>query len=222
MSNVRIVLFSRYPEPGLAKTRLIPALGPAGAAALHRRLTERTLVQVRASGLCFEVRTTGGSPEQFAHWLGDAITVDQGEGDLGARLQRAAAPYPVIFIGADAPDLSAGHLIAAAAALRRHAGVVGPAEDGGYWLLGLARPLNALFQDMPWGTEQVLPKTLSRFRDGGVEPAMMPLLADLDRPEDLLRWPDLAGNTSRPTDCNAPHARCPSNATSKPTSSFAE
>lgn len=197
VSNVRIVLFTRYPEPGLAKTRLIPALGPDGAAALHRRLTERTLAQVRASGLPFEVRTTGGSSALFAAWLGDTPMADQGAGDLGARMKRAAPPYPAIFIGADAPDISAGHLLAAAAALRRHAGVVGPAEDGGYWLLGLARPLDALFQDMPWGTKHVLPKTLSRFREAGVEPGMMPLLADLDRPEDLRRWPDLAGNTFR-------------------------
>jgi uncharacterized protein len=192
VSNVRIVLFTRYPEPGLAKTRLIPALGASGAALLHRRLTERTLAQVRAAGLPFEVRTTGGSRERFARWLRDAPIVDQGEGDLGARLKRAAAPYPVIFIGADAPDLRADHLTQAAAELRRHQAVIGPAEDGGYWLLGLRRRLDALFEDMPWGTEQVLRLTLMRLRHGGAEPAIMPELADLDRPQDLRRWPELS------------------------------
>ena len=191
VSNVRVVLFTRYPTPGEAKTRLIPALGPHGAAELHRRLTERTLAEIRASALAFEVRTTGRPAADFATWLGTAAVADQGEGDLGARLLRAAAPYPVIFIGADAPDLTARHLIDAAATLARREAVVGPAEDGGYWLLGLARRIDRLFDDVRWGTEHVLATTLSRLREGGVEPVMMPELADLDRPEDLARWPDV-------------------------------
>lgn len=189
MSNVRIVLFTRYPDAGRAKTRLIPALGPQGAAELHRRLTERTLEQVRATGLMFEVRTTGRPPEDFARWLGTPAVVDQGEGDLGARMQRAAPPYPVIFIGADAPDLTSRHLIDAAESLAGSRAVVGPAEDGGYWLLGLAEPLDFLFGDVPWGTQHVLPTTLSRLSEAGVEPAILPMLSDLDRPEDLSRWP---------------------------------
>ncbi len=197
MSNVRIVLFTRYPEPGRAKTRLIPALGARGAAELHRRLTERTLDQVRATGLPFEIRSTGGTPEQFVRWLGVANVVDQGDGDLGARMKRAAAPYPTIFIGADAPDLTARHLADAAAALAGHDAVIGPALDGGYWLLGLTRPLDQLFVEIPWGTDRVLLETLARARAAGVSLAMMPALADLDRPEDLRRWPELGLGGSR-------------------------
>lgn len=192
MSNVRVVLFTRYPEPGRAKTRLIPALGPRGAAELHRRLTERTLAQVRAAELPFEVRATGRPAEEFAAWLGDAPVVDQGEGDLGARMKRAGPPYPCIFIGADAPDLTGEDLNDAARALRSHDAVIGPAEDGGYWLLGLSRPLDHLFDDMPWGTDQVLPLTLARLAAAGTSPAMLRPLADLDRPEDLHRWPQVA------------------------------
>ncbi len=191
VSNVRIVLFTRYPEPGRAKTRLIPALGADGAADLHRRLTERTLAQVRATGLAREVRATGGPIEEFVRWLGTSEVVDQGGGDLGARLERAAAPFPTIFIGADAPDLTARHLCEAAAALADHDAAIGPASDGGYWLLGLARRLDGLFDDMPWGTDQVLPITLARLRAAGVAPFMLPTLSDLDRPEDLGRWPEL-------------------------------
>jgi rSAM/selenodomain-associated transferase 1 len=191
VSNVRIVLFTRYPEPGRAKTRLIPALGPEGAADLHRRLTERTLAQVRATGLAYEVRTTGRPPAEFARWLGTSKVADQGDGDLGARLERAAAPLPTVFIGADAPDLTAQHLRDAAAALTGHDAAVGPACDGGYWLLGLARRIEGLFDDMPWGTDQVLPMTLARLQGDGVAPFMLPTLADLDRPEDLGRWPEL-------------------------------
>ena len=187
----RIVLFTRYPTPGAAKTRLIPALGPARAAALHRTLTERTLAAVRASGLPFEVRTTGAPAAAFAEWLGDAPCVDQGGGDLGDRLRAAGPPYPTLFIGADAPDLAPGHLRAAADALRDARAVIGPAEDGGYWLLGLAAPRDDLFADMPWGTDAVFARTLRRLERGGVSPVLLPTLADLDRPEDLARWPDL-------------------------------
>lgn len=189
MTNVRIILFTRYPDPGRAKTRLIPALGPQGAADLHRRLTERTLEQVRAAGLPYEIRSTGREPAEVAAWLGTAAVADQGDGDLGARLERAGPPYPTIFIGADAPDLIANDLKDAALALESHDVVVGPAEDGGYWLLGLSRPFDHLFEDMAWGTDQVLPTTLARLHRAGCKVAMMRLLADLDRPEDLIRWP---------------------------------
>jgi rSAM/selenodomain-associated transferase 1 len=192
VSNVRILLFTRFPEPGRAKTRLIPALGPRGAAQLHRRLTERTLAQVRATGLPFEVRTTGRPRQEFVEWLGTEAVADQGEGDLGERLQRAGPPYPCIFIGADAPDLTAADLLDAARALASHDAVIGPAKDGGYWLLGLARPLDALFADMEWGTDRVLPATLARLEAAGMKTARLRVLADLDRPEDLQRWPELS------------------------------
>jgi rSAM/selenodomain-associated transferase 1 len=201
VSNVRVVLFTRYPEPGQAKTRLIPALGAEGAADLHRRLTERTLQQVRAAGLPYEIRSTGRDPAAFTTWLGTTAVVDQGDGDLGARLQRAGAPYPTIFIGADAPDLSPGHLRDAAAALENHNAVLGPAEDGGYWLLGLSRPFDQLFERMPWGTDEVLHQTFTRLRQAHANLKVLALLADLDRPVDLERWPDflLGLRTARST-----------------------
>ena len=189
----RVVLFTRWPEPGLAKTRLMPALGPDGAAALHRRLTAGTVDILRAAGLPMEVRVTGADPARFAEWLGaDLAIVDQGEGDLGAKLARAAEPTPVLFVGADAPDLRPDHLVQAADALARAPVVIGPAEDGGYWLLGLARPVPELFADMPWGTSSVYAETVARLDAMGLDPALLETLADLDRPEDLARWPDLA------------------------------
>lgn len=188
----RVVLFTRWPEPGLAKTRLIPALGPDGAAALHRRLTERTLRVLRAAGLPIDLRVTGADPARFAEWLGaDLAIVDQGGGDLGARLARAVDPAPVLFVGADAPDLAAHHLHEAAAALARADVAIGPAEDGGYWLLGLARPVPELFDDMPWGTSAVYAETVARLDALGLAVERLEVLADLDRPEDLARWPGL-------------------------------
>ena len=188
----RVVLFTRWPEPGQAKTRLIPALGAEGAAALHRRLTERALDTMRDSGLAMEVRVTGAPLPQFRDWLGDGpALVDQGGGDLGERLLRAAEP-PVIFIGADIPDLSAARLRDAAAALRDAPVVIGPAEDGGYYLLGLRTPMPFLFEAMPWGTDQVFAITKERLAGRGLVSVLLPALADLDRPGDLDRWPGLA------------------------------
>jgi rSAM/selenodomain-associated transferase 1 len=188
----RVALFTRYPTAGVAKTRLIGALGADGAAALHRRLTEHTLAAVRASGLPFEIRSTGAPPGAFTSWLGDIPVVDQGPGDLGARLMAAGPPYPTMFIGADAPDLTPAHLLDAAAALTGAQAAIGPAEDGGYWLLGLAHAADTLFEAMPWGTDRVFAETMARMDLLGIAPALLPMLADLDRPEDLARWPGLA------------------------------
>ena len=186
---MRVALFTRWPEPGRAKTRLIPALGAEAAAALHKRLTERTVATVRAAGLPLEVRSTGAEPAAFRDWLGaDVTVVDQGEGDLGARLARAAETVPVLLLGADVPDVTPALLAEAAALLAEQPLVIGPAEDGGYWLLGLAAAMPQLFERIAWGTVSVFAETLAR---APVPPALLPRLADLDRPEDLARWPGL-------------------------------
>ena len=188
----RLVLFTRFPEPGRAKTRLIPALGEEGAARVHRRLTEQSVSAMRESGLPVEIRTTGAQPEAFRDWLGPDLTIiDQGDGALGDRLTRAAAEPPVILLGADTPDLDPGRLLAAADALRSAEAVIGPAADGGYWLLGIAKPMPFLFEGIPWSTERVAAITLERLLSRGIRPVILDTLSDLDRPEDLARWPDL-------------------------------
>lgn len=191
MSTATLTIFARWPEAGRAKTRLIPALGAEGAAALYRRLLEHTVREARASGLAIELRTTGGEPARFHDWLGgDLAVVDQGEGDLGARMARV--PAPAILIGSDCPACDAAMLRRAATALERLPAVVGPASDGGYYLLGMARPMPFLFHDMAWSTEAVLPETLRRFALQGIAPAMLPELGDIDTPVDLARYPEFA------------------------------
>ena len=188
----RVVLFTRYPEPGRAKTRLISALGEDGAAQLHRVLTERTIAATQATGLALEVRTTGAPVARFVDWLGPLAIVDQGEGSLGDRLARAATPYPTILIGADAPDLTPALLGKAADALARAPATIGPAADGGYWLLGLREAVAGVFEGIDWGTERVFTQTMARLDQSGIAPIVLPELADCDRPEDLARWPGLA------------------------------
>ncbi len=115
---------------------------------------------------------------------------DQGSGDLGERLGRAAARAlssgePVILIGADCPALRRGHLRAAAAAIEDHDAVILPAVDGGYVLLGLRRSHPSLFQDMPWSTSAVASETLDRIATLGWTVYVGETLQDIDRPEDL-------------------------------------
>ena len=132
---------------------------------------------------------TGASLADFAAWLGaDLLLVDQGEGDLGVRLARAAASGPVLLVGADIADLTAENLRRAAALLADAPVVIGPAEDGGYWLLGLAAPMPALFEGVAWGTSAVFAETVARL---AAPPVLLETLADLDRPADLAQWPGL-------------------------------
>jgi uncharacterized protein len=188
----RLILFARYPTAGACKTRLIPALGPEGAAALHRHLTERTVRIMQQSGCPVAVAYTGADASEFKCWLGtDILLIEQVEGDLTAKLLACANPSPVIFFGADTPDLQLHHVASAIAGLETHEVVIGPAEDGGYYLIGMRKSLPELFTDMPWSTEQVLPETLARLSSLGIEPLLLETLSDCDRPEDLARWPDL-------------------------------
>lgn len=188
-----LVLFVRYPVAGQCKTRLIPALGPEGAAALHKRLAERTASVLRAAGAPVVIAYTGAEEAAFREWLGaDLEYVQQAEGDLTARLLPFAARAPVIFFGADTPDLTPAHVTAAIDALATHPVAIGPAEDGGYYLIAMREPRPDLLTDMPWSTSAVLPETLRRLAATGTAPAMLETLSDCDRPEDLARWPGLA------------------------------
>ena len=185
-----IAIFARWPEPGKAKTRLIPALGAEGAAALYRKLLEMTVREARISGLPFHLRVSGAEPARFREWLGADIDVrDQGGGDLGEKLARV--PTPGIMIGSDCPGLTAQLLRDASNALSTHAAVIGPADDGGYWLLGLAEPMPDLFTEMAWSTPAVFPETLRRLKALAVEPHILPELSDIDTGDDLAAWQEL-------------------------------
>ena len=192
MTPPRLVLFTRYPKPGQAKTRLIPALGAAGAAELHRRLTEATLATLLATGLQVEVWVTGAPVAAFEAWLGNGTPIHpQVDGDLGARMERALQPTPAILIGSDLPTLAASHITQAAALLADGRVALGPAEDGGYYLVGLPAPAPFLFEAMAWSTSGVLGETRRRLQASAMPYALLPTLPDLDRPEDLARFPGL-------------------------------
>lgn len=193
-----LVLFAKYPVPGYAKTRLIPALGPEGAAHVHRLLARQTVDVLLQAGAPVEVRFAGAHADRFRAWLGDGpALVEQAEGGLTERLIDASRNRPHIFFGADTPDLNIAIVSSAISELASHDVVIGPAEDGGYYLIGLKTARPELLADMPWSTEQVFPETMRRCRAHDLDVALLPVLADCDRPEDLARWPHLAE-----------HARC--------------
>jgi len=187
---VRLVIFTRFPAAGKAKTRLIPAIGALGASAVHRTLTERTVARLKSCKGNIEICYTGAGHQAFADWLGDdLIFVPQPEGDLTDRLLAALDPAPVIFFGSDTPDLQDHHVNDAIAALYDHDVVIGPAEDGGYYLVGVNASYQFLFENMAWSTDRVLPETLKRATANKLKVKMLEMLSDCDRPEDLKRWP---------------------------------
>ncbi len=190
-----LILFGRYPEAGRVKTRLIPALGPAGAADLQRRLTERALAEVRRAarqaGTSVEVRYAGGNRRRMRRWLGDTLSlVPQGPGDLGHRMRRALfaaladGAGRAVLVGTDVPCVTAGHLTRALDVLTQRDVVFGPSTDGGYWLIGMRRPTD-VFRGIDWGTPRVLDQTLRAAREGGRSVGRVERLADLDTPDDL-------------------------------------
>lgn len=197
----RIILFTRWPEPGRAKTRLAPVLGPEGAAAFQRRLTEHAFGTARAAaerlGANLEVRFEGGDEGRMRAWLGPgALYREQDAGDIGRRMALSldSGPAPVgerrVLIGSDIPGMRAEHLIDAFERLQHADLVFGPAADGGYWLIGAtararARGTPYLGNGVRWGSEHVLADTLERVRNAGLRHALVDRLADVDRPEDI-------------------------------------
>ncbi|MBI4766168.1 MAG: TIGR04282 family arsenosugar biosynthesis glycosyltransferase [Deltaproteobacteria bacterium] len=195
----RLILFTRYPVPGQVKTRLIPALGPEGSCNLHRLMTEKTLQQLREYSaflsISLEVRFDGGDEILMKAWLGPNLNFrDQGPGDLGVRLERAfkeafqSGIDRVVIVGSDCPGLTPEILQKAFDGLADQDLVLGPARDGGYYLIGLSRLLSPLFVDIPWGTEEVFNKTIEISNKFKLKPILLELLDDIDRPQDLPLW----------------------------------
>lgn len=198
MRRTHLIVMAKAPVAGFAKTRLIPALGAAGAARLAQRLLDETLKQARAAGLgefelcCAPDATHAAFVDQQLRG-GMRLSV-QGRGDLGARMAQAvcrglAEAHQVILIGTDAPQLDAAYLQAAGAALADSDAVLGPALDGGYALIGLRRPAPRLFEAMPWSTERVLALTRERLGECGLRWVELPPLHDIDEADDLAHLP---------------------------------
>jgi len=203
-SHRQLLVFTRYPEPGFAKTRLISALGEEGAADLHRQMTEHLLEEARklpaihpvSIRICFD----GGDPERIQTWLGSEWGyAPQEGGDLGRRMVHALEEAfregsdLAVLVGTDVPDLTAPILLQAFEKLENADLVLGPAEDGGYYLIGTRRSVferagPQLFSGIAWGTDAVLDQTLAAAEQLDVSWSLTDRLADVDRPEDVELW----------------------------------
>jgi rSAM/selenodomain-associated transferase 1 len=192
----RVAVLARRAVSGRVKSRLSPALPPVLACALHAAMAADTLACVAAAevdGRCV-LWDGDATPDALAIAVPAGVREGrQAEGDLGVRLAAACAAGleapedAVVLVGTDCPDLRPRHLAAAFMALADHDVVVGPSHDGGYWLIGLARPLPALFEDIPWGGPEVLARTLERAHHARLRVATLETLSDLDTPADLVR-----------------------------------
>ncbi|EMI45652.1 TIGR04283 family arsenosugar biosynthesis glycosyltransferase [Rhodopirellula sp. SWK7] len=193
----RVIVLTRYPEPGLTKTRLIPAVGAEAASRIQDQLTKRALgVAMKYGGhsACdIEVRFAAGDRIRMENRFGlDKTYRRQGEGDLGARLVDAfgvafaEGAERVLVIGSDCPDLKPSLLSQANDALAEADVVLGPAQDGGYYLIGLRSARPELFEDIEWGSEDVLQQTRQRAREVGLKIHELKTLRDIDTPEDLI------------------------------------
>jgi rSAM/selenodomain-associated transferase 2/rSAM/selenodomain-associated transferase 1 len=199
-----LIVFTRYPEPGTTKTRLIPLIGAEGAADLQRKMTEHTMLQVKRVStrreLSIEIRYHGGDKNLMQNWLGQDFGYrPQGSGDLGRRMKRSledafrAGATEAVIIGTDIPEITEGIIQKSFDALKLKNLVLGPAKDGGYYLIGLqknslSKAIPDLFTGINWGAGDVFEKTIKIAKDSGLSFTLLDVLKDVDHPEDLMTW----------------------------------
>jgi rSAM/selenodomain-associated transferase 1 len=201
----RILVFAKEPEPGRVKTRLTPLLGNQQAADLHARFVHNTLETVCRAGLSpvelwcspsIEAAFFRGCRQRF-----DITLHQQAPGDLGQRMHRALCDTlgrsnSAVLVGTDCPGLCATDLAEGLDALARGTGVVlGPARDGGYYLVGLTQPDLHLFENLEWGTATIFADTVKRLENRGIDYHCLATREDVDTPEDYQR---LVGKAASP------------------------
>jgi rSAM/selenodomain-associated transferase 1 len=203
--STALIIFAKAPVAGLAKTRMIPALGASGAAHLAQQLLLHAVQQAVPTRL--DPLTLCVSPDSTHPAFAQAQALSagrlqltwQGQGDLGQRMHRALVQglqqsESVLLMGADAPGLNTAMLNEAAQVLAHHDAVFVPAHDGGYALVGLRRPAPGLFDNMQWSCERVMADTRTRAKQAGLRWHELAPVHDMDEPSDLhhlpLDWPD--------------------------------
>ncbi len=194
--GVRVAVFAKAPVAGRVKTRLAASVGDEAAAALHERLTLQAIATAFASGMGpVELGCAPGTDHPFFARCERELGVElhaQAGADLGARMENAfahafASRRGLVLIGADCPALTPGHLAEAALAVAAGEAALSPAEDGGYVLVALARPVPRLFDGIGWGGDGVMAATRERLAASGMAWRELETLWDVDRPEDLAR-----------------------------------
>jgi len=194
------LIFVKQPEPGRVKTRLGKSIGFERAARIYAQLASGVWREIRGYDLCehWVLFEPAAALEAIRAWLPDADRyILQGDGDLGRRLESGFAEAldgghrAVLAIGSDVPGLRASDLEQAFATLRDHDAVIGPADDGGYWLIGLSRSFPEIFRGISWSTSTVAAETIERLERHGKTYARLRTLRDIDEAADLALFPEL-------------------------------
>lgn len=187
-----VILLARAPRLGRVKTRLAADVGDQRALEIYRRLGLRVVRQIAPVASITVWFEPPDALDEMRAWLGDCTYRPQPEGDLGTRLAHAFAEHfannpgePAVAVGTDAPGVDAGVIADASRALCGAEIVIGPASDGGYYLIGLTRFHGELFVGIPWGTERVFETTAAASAAVGVAPVILRELRDVDRVADL-------------------------------------
>lgn len=195
MKDGRIIVFLKAPRPGFVKTRIAQQLDAEGAAAIYQVLVGITLSTLQARS-DVELRfAPDDASAELGSWRRPGWRIrPQGDGDLGDRIGRAFGEAfsdgadRVLILGTDCPEMEVSDVDEAFRALERHEVVLGPALDGGYWLLGTREARPELVRDIPWSTERVFETTLLRAREAGLRVAALRRLRDVDTLEDWRTW----------------------------------
>ena len=194
--EARIIVFAKAPELGRVKTRLIPDIGAKAATELHQSLVLNTLQQLSRAALCpVELWCAPDNEHPFFNECQQRFDVSlhtQHGDDLGMRMHHAlnhSSRQPALLIGCDIPEIDGDYLRQGLLALvRGESWVLGPAEDGGYVLVGCCESDCRIFEDVAWGTSDVLDQTLRNVKHLGYRPYCLSTLWDLDNYMDLQRW----------------------------------
>jgi rSAM/selenodomain-associated transferase 1 len=189
-----LIVFVKAPRPGGVKTRLIPVLGAEGAADFYRTLAEEEVARTTPRAGDYKRLFFYAPPDArdaIASWFpGEALVAQEGS-DLGARMAAAfdtafrGGARRVAIIGSDVPWVTREVVLNAFRALDHHALALGPARDGGYYLLALSRPCPEIFDGVPWSTPEVFPATLEKARTLGLSVGLLGTLTDLDTLDDI-------------------------------------
>mmetsp|Transcript_9910 Transcript_9910/g.30292 ORF Transcript_9910/g.30292 Transcript_9910/m.30292 type:complete len:234 (-) Transcript_9910:1359-2060(-) len=206
-----LLLFTKYPTPGYAKTRMIPLLGAAGAAALSSEMTQHVLKTMRSfsagepQGVLTRIlyATSGASASEVSAWLkveADEVLELQSNGDLGERLSAAFTrsfvemnAKKVVVVGSDIPGIKVDTLRQAFRLLDDVDVVLGPCDDGGYYLLGSRSPCVGVFADIPWSCADTLKVTRQRIKELGLTSCDLNFLKDVDEPAEFDIWKEASG-----------------------------
>jgi len=190
-------IFVKYPEPGKVKTRLAKDVGKEKAAAVYRHLVEKAVCQTKPARKDFDRVIFCDPPDRlaaFESWFPGEHIIGQRGSDIGERMDNALRELlgrgakKAVITGADIPDLTSEIIRKAFAALDRADVVIGPAMDGGYYLIGMKAPHSEIFRNIPWSTGNVLKESIARIRQSGWTCIAVQTLSDIDTLDDYHRY----------------------------------